>query len=197
MLKWFGPSNGPASQSRSKYVGKTYHVGDHRVTVEEVIAEGEPRREEGGGRVRGRRSVGGREMRGGGGREDEALNLSISYTGGFATVFQVRTSHGQRYALKRVAVNSETDLFLCKQEIAITVGERELVCLTASLQYSVFSLLQQALSDCKHSVTFIASAINRLSGDVHEVLILLQQYTGETITPCTPSLHQMSSHLTL
>lgn len=41
MLKWFGPSNGPASQSRSKYVGKTYHVGDHRVTVEEVIAEGE------------------------------------------------------------------------------------------------------------------------------------------------------------
>lgn len=50
-------------------------------------------------------------------------------------------------------------------------------------------LLQQALSDCKHSVTYIASAINRLSGDVHEVLILLQQYTGETITPCTPSLH--------
>ena len=48
-----------------------------------------------------------------------------THTGGFATVFQVRTSHGQRYALKRVAVNSETDLFLCKQEIAITVGERE------------------------------------------------------------------------
>ena len=50
-------------------------------------------------------------------------------------------------------------------------------------------LPQQALSDCKHSVTYIASAINRLSGDVHEVLILLQQYTGEIITPCTPSLH--------
>ena len=50
-----------------------------------------------------------------------------SHTGGFAVVFQVRTAYGQRYALKRIAVNDEEDLFLCKQEIAITVSSQTVV----------------------------------------------------------------------
>lgn len=63
--------------------------------------------------------------------------------------------------------------------------------------------LQKALSDCKHSVTFIASAINRLNRDVHEVLILLQEYTGGLPSPnphahtscalaLTPTLHTLT-----
>ena len=50
-----------------------------------------------------------------------------SHTGGFAVVFQVRTAYGQRYALKRIAVNDEEDLFLCKQEIAITVSSQTVI----------------------------------------------------------------------
>ena len=42
-------------------------------------------------------------------------------SGGFALVFLVKTAYGQHYALKRVAVNNEQDLFLCRQEIAVTV----------------------------------------------------------------------------
>ncbi len=42
--------------------------------------------------------------------------------GGFALVFKVRTAYGQRFALKRVAVNNEQDLQLLRQEIAITVS---------------------------------------------------------------------------
>ena len=40
MLKWFNSSDGPTSQSRSSQVGRTYHVGDHHLIVQDVIAEG-------------------------------------------------------------------------------------------------------------------------------------------------------------
>ena len=40
---------------------------------------------------------------------------------------------------------------------------------------------QTALSDCPNSVTFISSSIHSLSADVHEVLILLQLYTGQSV----------------
>ena len=43
--------------------------------------------------------------------------------GGYAVVLDVRCTTGtnERLALKRVAVNNEHDLFLCRQEIAIMV----------------------------------------------------------------------------
>lgn len=47
---------------------------------------------------------------------------TLSSTGGFAVVFRVRTNYGQRCALKRMLVNNEQDLYLCRQEIAITVS---------------------------------------------------------------------------
>ena len=47
------------------------------------------------------------------------------YIGGFAVVLDVRCTSGnnERLALKRVAVNNEHDLFLCRQEIAIMVSD--------------------------------------------------------------------------
>lgn len=44
------------------------------------------------------------------------------YVGGFAVVYRTRSPRGQIYALKRMAVNNDQDLYLAKQEIAITVS---------------------------------------------------------------------------
>lgn len=46
--------------------------------------------------------------------------------GGYAIVLEVKCTAGtnERLALKRVAVNSEQDLYLCRQEIAILVSTR-------------------------------------------------------------------------
>ncbi len=71
-------------------------------------------------------------------------------------MFLVKTSSGHRLALKRLAVNNDQDLYLARQEIAIT----------------------KALSDCPYSVTYFSSAIRQLSSDVHEILILIELYTG-------------------
>ena len=46
----------------------------------------------------------------------------MSCTGGFAVVYKTRSNKGKTYALKRMAVNNEQDLYLAKQEIAITVS---------------------------------------------------------------------------
>jgi AP2-associated kinase len=47
-----------------------------------------------------------------------------SALGGFALVFLVKMSSGggQRYALKRMYVNNECDLNICKREIQIAVS---------------------------------------------------------------------------
>lgn len=42
--------------------------------------------------------------------------------GGFAIVFLVKSSSHQRYALKRMYVNNEHDLNVCKREIQIAVS---------------------------------------------------------------------------
>ena len=41
--------------------------------------------------------------------------------GGFSLVFLVKGGRGQKFALKRMAVNDEQDLYNARQEIAITV----------------------------------------------------------------------------
>ena len=43
-------------------------------------------------------------------------------TGGFAIVFLVKSTSGQRYALKRMFVNNEQDLAVSKREIQIAVS---------------------------------------------------------------------------
>ena len=46
----------------------------------------------------------------------------FSILGGFALVFLVKTSNGSQYALKRMYVNNEQDLKVCKREIQIVVS---------------------------------------------------------------------------
>ncbi|KAM3830572.1 AP2-associated protein kinase 1 isoform 6-T7 [Vipera latastei] len=77
--------------------------------------------------------------------------------GGFAIVFLVRTSNGMKCALKRMYVNNEYDLQVCKWEIQIM---RDLV-------------------GHKNIVGYIDSTINSVSsGDVWEVLILMDFCRG-------------------
>ncbi|KAK2902285.1 hypothetical protein Q8A73_012031 [Channa argus] len=78
-------------------------------------------------------------------------------TGGFAIVFLVRTHQGQRCALKRMYVNDEHDLQVCKLEIQIM---RDLV-------------------GNKNIVGFMDSSITAVgAGDVWEVLILMDFCRG-------------------
>ncbi|XP_045436807.1 AP2-associated protein kinase 1 isoform X22 [Pipistrellus kuhlii] len=77
--------------------------------------------------------------------------------GGFAIVFLVRTSNGMKCALKRMFVNNEYDLQVCKREIQI----------------------MRDLSGHKNIVGYIDSSINNVSsGDVWEVLILMDFCRG-------------------
>ncbi|XP_072004969.1 AP2-associated protein kinase 1 isoform X8 [Engystomops pustulosus] len=77
--------------------------------------------------------------------------------GGFALVFLVRTSNGMKCALKRMYVNSDHDLQVCKREIQI----------------------MRDLSGHKNIVGYIDSSINSVSsGDVWEVLILMDFCRG-------------------
>ena len=108
MLKWFsnhGHSGSGSGQAGSAFVGRTLRINDYTVAVEEVVAEGERMRVVGLG------------------KGVTYFTVTLCFTGGFAVVFRVRTNYGQRCALKRMLVNNEQDLYLCRQEIAITVSE--------------------------------------------------------------------------
>jgi len=71
--------------------------------------------------------------------------------GGFAIVFLVKTSHGTRLALKRMCVNNDKDLAVCRREINIIsnlTGHKNLIC-------------------------YVDSQINQTEAKVHEVLLLM------------------------
>ncbi|KAJ3605842.1 hypothetical protein NHX12_027886 [Muraenolepis orangiensis] len=79
--------------------------------------------------------------------------------GGFAIVFLVRTNQGQRCALKRMYVNNEHDLQVCKQEIQI----------------------MKDLVGHKNIVGYVDSNITAVGGrEVWEVLILMDYCKGFT-----------------
>ncbi|XP_064383521.1 uncharacterized protein LOC135332123 [Halichondria panicea] len=84
-------------------------------------------------------------------------------------VFVVRASDGRKLALKRLAVNNDADVYLTKQEIAVT----------------------KALSDCSYSVTYISSITKQISSDVHEVLILMELYTCTSEISLSPRSPRM------
>lgn len=50
------------------------------------------------------------------------LYNAIYFIGGFAIVYLVKASNGNRYALKRMYVNNEQDLNVAKREIQIAVS---------------------------------------------------------------------------
>ncbi len=72
--------------------------------------------------------------------------MSLLIAGGFAIVFLVRTHQGVRCALKRMYVNNEHDLQICKLEIQIMVSETAegskfcIICLIVS-RWSCYCLL--------------------------------------------------------
>lgn len=70
--------------------------------------------------------------------------------GGFAVVFLVKSSGG-RYALKRMYVNNEHDLNVCKREIQIASN----------------------LSGHKNIIGYVDSSIAHTGGGVHELLLLM------------------------
>ncbi|XP_058804331.1 uncharacterized protein LOC131671713 isoform X2 [Phymastichus coffea] len=71
--------------------------------------------------------------------------------GGFAIVFLVKSSGGSRYALKRMYVNNEHDLNVCKREIQIASN----------------------LSGHKNIIGYVDSSITHTGGGVHELLLLM------------------------
>ncbi|XP_068021871.1 BMP-2-inducible protein kinase isoform X2 [Melanerpes formicivorus] len=72
--------------------------------------------------------------------------------GGFSTVFLVRSQGGPRCALKRMYVNNVPDLNICKREITI----------------------MKELSGHKNIVSYLDCAVNSISDNVWEVLILME-----------------------
>ncbi|XP_069341546.1 BMP-2-inducible protein kinase isoform X3 [Eulemur rufifrons] len=85
------------------------------------------------------------------GRYQVTLEESLA-EGGFSTVYLVRTHGGTRCALKRMYVNNISDLNICKREITI----------------------MKELSGHKNIVGYLDCAINSISDNVWEVLILME-----------------------
>ncbi|XP_076999170.1 BMP-2-inducible protein kinase isoform X2 [Tamandua tetradactyla] len=85
------------------------------------------------------------------GRYQVTLEESLA-EGGFSTVFLVRTHGGIRCALKRMFVNNMSDLNTCKREITI----------------------MKELSGHKNIVGYLDCAVNSISDNVWEVLILME-----------------------
>uniref|UniRef100_G3S048 non-specific serine/threonine protein kinase n=1 Tax=Gorilla gorilla gorilla TaxID=9595 RepID=G3S048_GORGO len=85
------------------------------------------------------------------GRHQVTLEESLA-EGGFSTVFLVRTHGGIRCALKRMYVNNMPDLNVCKREITI----------------------MKELSGHKNIVGYLDCAVNSISDNVWEVLILME-----------------------
>ncbi|XP_037269586.1 numb-associated kinase isoform X2 [Rhipicephalus microplus] len=87
--------------------------------------------------------------------------------GGFAIVFLVKGSNNVRYALKRMFVNEEQGLNVCKREIQIASN----------------------LSGHKNIIGFVDSVINHVGGGVYEVLMLMHYYKGHVLQLMNDKLH--------
>ncbi|XP_054166392.1 serine/threonine-protein kinase sel-5-like isoform X2 [Oppia nitens] len=79
--------------------------------------------------------------------------------GGFALVFLVKAQNSVRYALKRMFVNNDFDLNVCKREIQIATN----------------------LGSHKNIVGLVDSAINYCGDGVHEVLMLMNYCKGHVL----------------
>ncbi|XP_074605207.1 uncharacterized protein LOC141858380 [Brevipalpus obovatus] len=100
--------------------------------------------------------------------------LDIIAEGGFAIVFLVKSSNGTRYALKRMFVNNEHDLNICKSEIFI-----------ASM-----------VSSHKNCVSLIDSVIYHCGEGVYEVLMLMNYCRGSVLQLMNEKLKDSSSNYT-
>ncbi|KFM68949.1 AP2-associated protein kinase 1, partial [Stegodyphus mimosarum] len=87
--------------------------------------------------------------------------------GGFAIVFLVKGSNNVKYALKRMFVNNDHDLNVCKREITIA----------------------SSLKGHKNIIGFLDSSINHAGGGVYEVLMLMHYYRGHVLQLMNERLH--------
>ncbi|CAG0913135.1 unnamed protein product [Notodromas monacha] len=90
------------------------------------------------------------------------LHLTVEDTiaeGGFALVFLAKASNGVHYALKRMYVNNEYDLHVCRREIKIV----------------------KELGQHKNIVKYVDHSINAVGGGVYEVLLLMEYYRGHVL----------------
>lgn len=98
--------------------------------------------------------------------------------GGFAIVFLVKGNNGSKYALKRMYVNNEQDLAVCKREIQITVSFFH--CSSSSTIQKFMqnnnSSLQSNLNGHKNLIGFIDSSITPTGNGVYEILLLMPYY---------------------
>ncbi|CAH1794694.1 unnamed protein product [Owenia fusiformis] len=79
--------------------------------------------------------------------------------GGFAIVFLVKSTSGHRYALKRMYVNNDQSLGVCKREIQIA----------------------SSLSGHKNIIKYVDHSITKQNNGVYEVLLLMQYCRGTVI----------------
>ena len=96
--------------------------------------------------------------------------------GGFGVVFLVKHKESsRRYALKRMYVNNDKDLAVCKREIRFEifyiyqVPWLVLLALEMKLPCSIVS----NLNGHANLIGYVDSTISLLDGDVHEVLLLM------------------------
>ncbi|XP_013779396.1 AP2-associated protein kinase 1-like [Limulus polyphemus] len=87
--------------------------------------------------------------------------------GGFALVFLVKGTNNVRYALKRMFVNNEPDLSVCKREIHIA----------------------SSLRSHKNIIGLVDSSITHVGGGVYEVLMLMHYYRGRVLQLMNEKLH--------
>lgn len=94
-------------------------------------------------------------------------------------MFLVKGTNGAKYALKRMYVNNEQDLAVCKREIQITVSFFIVSHRTQfgnSFYFVPFFSFQSNLSGHKNLIGYVDSSITLTGNGVHEILVLMPYY---------------------
>lgn len=93
-------------------------------------------------------------------------------------VFLVKAHNGVRYALKRMFVNNDYDLNVCKREIQIAVSVRSILRFRKPSSNLLSICLQTNLGSHKNIVGLVDSTINYCGDGVNEVLMLMNYCKG-------------------
>ena len=115
------------------------------------------------------------------------------------------TDARSRYALKRLFVNNEQDLCVCRREIQILVRVIRLppqhhstttAVHAASCTHADSFFPQNLVSGHKNCVSVVDSVIVPVGEDVHEVLILMNYCRGSVLTQMNEKLKEQAACLT-
>ena len=92
-------------------------------------------------------------------------------------MFLVKGSNSTKYALKRMYVNNEQDLAVCKREIQITVSVHCFLLLEQmQSQISLCLLISQSNLKHKNLIGYVDASITPVGNGVHEILMLMPYY---------------------